>query len=85
MVNYDESTLAAGETQSDNCLENGIRALKGYEFDELDLRFYFQQCELRMQEAGIKKNYTKFQVLVAILPKRVIDQIKPLLRKKRRS
>ena len=80
-VNYDIAVLAAGETQSDNCLENGIRALRGYEFDEQDLRFYFQQCELRMQEAGIKKNYTKFQVMVAILPKRVIDQIKPLLRK----
>ena len=81
MVNYDEATLAPGERQPDNCLENGIRALKGYEFDEQDLKFYFQQCELRMQEAGVKKNYTKFQVLVAILPKKVIDQVKPLLRK----
>ena len=43
MVNYDEATLAPGERQPDNCLENGIRALKGYEFDEQDLKFYFQQ------------------------------------------
>ena len=35
-----------------------------------------------MQAVGVKKQFTKLQVLSTILPKKVTDQVKPLLRKK---
>ena len=35
-----------------------------------------------MAAVGVKKNFTKFQVLADILPHNVISQVKPLLRKK---
>ena len=34
-----------------------------------------------MSAAGVKKQFTKFQVLSTIIPKNVIDEVKPLLRK----
>ena len=46
-----------------------------------DLLFYFNQVEIKMQSCGVKKNYTKFQVLTGALPAHVIEQVKPLLRK----
>ena len=77
MTNYDEQTGndAAG-AMADAC-----RSLKGYEFAENDLEFYFNQIELQMQTNSVKKNWTKFLVLTSILPPRVRDQVKPLLSK----
>ena len=77
MVNYDSETGAdVGEA-----LQAACRSLKGYEFDQSDLDFYFNQVELQMRTNGVKKNYTKFLVLSSILPVKVRDQVKPLLRK----
>ena len=77
MTNYDEET----GVDSANALENACRALKGYEFGQLDLDFYFHQVELQLRTNGVKKSYTKFLVLTSILPSKVRDQVKPLLRK----
>ena len=32
-----------------------------------------------MAAVGVKKNWTKFQILSTIIPKKVIDEVKPLL------
>ena len=77
MMNYDESTGQDGA----NALESACRSLKGYDFDEQDLGFYFNQIELQMRQNGVKKNYTKFLVLTSIIPVKVRDQVKSLLRK----
>ena len=81
MVNYDEQVLPAGEAEDDKALDNAIRSMQRLEFDELDLPFFFQQAELKMKAAAVKAQYTKFQALTAILPKKVQDQVKSLLRK----
>ena len=78
VVNYDNQT---GEDSSENALEKACNFLKGYEFEEHDLDYYFNQIELKMKSSGVKKSYTKFQILTTILPVRVRDQVKPLLRK----
>ena len=63
-----------------NALREACRSLEKLEWDENDLPFFFNRAETRMKVAGVKKNYTKFQVLSEILPKKVQDQVKPLLR-----
>ena len=35
-----------------------------------------------MTAVGVKKNYAKFQVLSTVIPKKIIDEVKPLLRRK---
>lgn len=81
MVNYDEQVLARGEVEDDKALDNAIRAMQRLEFDEKDLQFFFQQAELKMKAAAIKAQYTKFQALTAILPRKVQEAVKSLLRK----
>ena len=80
-VNYDVDTLLEGETEADTALDNALRQLRGKEFEEDDLKFYFNQVEIKMRTAGVKKNYTKFLVLTSILPRKVTDECKALLRK----
>ena len=63
-------------------MQEAIRNVVRVEYDQTDLDFFFNQCEIKMGAAGVKKNYTKFQVLSEALPKKVIDEVKPLLRKK---
>ena len=77
MVNYDSQTGDDG----DSALEKACHNLKGYEFEQNDLHFYFNQIELRMRTSGVKKNYTKFLVLTSILPPKIRDQVKNILRK----
>ena len=48
MVNYDSKC----EDDSDGALEKACHNLKGYEFTENDLKFYFGQVELRMRQWG---------------------------------
>ena len=55
MVNYDATT---GE-DTENALEKACHMLKGYEFQQDDLDYYFNQVELKMRQVGVKKNYTK--------------------------
>ena len=75
MPNYDEQDGTDGA----NAMDNAIRALKGYEFNYQNLDFYFNQIEIKMQAAGVKKNFTKLQVLSTILPQNVINEVMPLL------
>ena len=50
-------------------------------WDFCDLAFVFGQLEIKMASSGVKKNFTKFQVLSSCLPQKVILQVKKLLRK----
>ena len=78
MTNFEDEN----GTDDDKALTNAIRELKGYEFEQNDLDFYFNQIETVMATNGVKKNYTKFQTLASIIPKQVRDEVKPLLRLK---
>ena len=66
----------------DRAMQDACRNLERFEWQPEDLPFYFNQIEAKMAAAGVKKNYTKFQVLSTILPRKVQDQVKPLLRLK---
>ena len=77
-VNYD---ALHEEGEADNAMDKAINALKNKEWGEDDLQFYFQQVEIQMKKAGVKNNFTKLQVLSTVLPKKVSDEIKSILRK----
>ena len=77
MTNYD----AEDGVDLADALHKATSNLKGFNFDMDDLSYVFNQIEIEMKASGIKKNFTKLQCLTKILPKKVIDQIKPLLRK----
>ena len=68
-------------TDDDRAMQSAVAALKGYKFDKNDLEFYFGRVEIQMKSNGVKKNFTKLEVLTTILPSEVIEEIKPLLRK----
>ena len=77
VVNFEDED---GENDQ-NAMQEACRNLQRLEFEENDLDFWFNQVEIKMSAVGVKKNYTKFQVLTTIIPKKVINQCKPLLRK----
>ena len=60
-------------------LREACRSLEKLEWMEENLAFFFNRVETRMGVAGVKKNFTKFQVLSEILPKQVQDQVMNLL------
>ena len=64
MPNYDETD----GVDTAGALETASRNLKGYSFEEEDLDFYFNQVEIKMQAAGVKKQFTKLQVLSTKIP-----------------
>ena len=68
-------------TDGADALNKAIQSLKNLAYDPQDLKFTFQQLEIKMKAAGVKKQFTKLQTLTTVLPKEVIDEIKPLLRK----
>ena len=68
-------------TDGADALNKAITALKNFSYDPNDLKFTFGQMEIKMKAAGVKKQFTKLQTLTTVLPKEVIDEIKPLLRK----
>ena len=77
-VNYD---AAHADDEEGNAMDKAMNALRGKEWGEDDLKFYFQQVEIKMKSAGVKSNFTKLQVLSTILPKKVTDEIKNILSK----
>ena len=66
----------------EKALSNALRLLTNFQFKYNDVDFYFTQIETKMQSSGVKKQFTKFQVLGAIIPEKVQDQVKAYLRKK---
>ena len=78
-------TMADFETEDGKdeakALQEALRNLQNYEWNQEDLLFYFGQIEIKMAAAGVKKQFTKFQVLSSIIPSHVINQVKKFLRK----
>ena len=68
-------------TDDDKALNNALRVLERFVFDVNDIKFTFQQIEIKMTSAGVKKNFTKFQILSSIIPKHIQDEVKSLLSK----
>ena len=66
---------------SANALQDACRTLQNYAWQPEDLLFYFGQVEIKMAAAGVKKQFTKFQVLSTIIPQNVIEEVKPFLRR----
>ena len=77
MVNYDK----ADGVDKDNAMQSATQALRNLKFDESDLDFFFNQAEIKMKSNGVQKNFTKLEVLTTILPQKVMNSIKPILRK----
>ena len=75
MVNFEDEN----GVDDDRALQEATRVLRSYEWDACDLNFYFGQVEIKMASVGVKKQFTKFQALSTILPRNVIEEIKPLL------
>ena len=67
---------------SAGALKDAIQALGKFEWDSADIDFSFNQVETKMQTSGVMKQWSKLQALVTVLPKNIIEEIKPLLRKK---
>ena len=60
-------------------LQEACGNLKLLQWDDADVKFFFQQAEIKMAAVGTKKQYTKFQVLSTIIPKKVQDEVKDIL------
>ena len=60
-------------------LREACRNVEKLEWDDNDVAFFFSKAEIKMSAVGVKKQYTKFQVLSTVLPKKVEDQLKPML------
>ena len=60
-------------------LREACRNVEKVEWDDNDVAFFFSKVEIKMSAVGVKKQYTKFQVLSTVLPKKVEDQLKSLL------
>ena len=78
MVNFEDEN---GEDAA-KALQEACANVNKDLWDPKDLHFFFNQIEIKMAAVGVKKQYTKFQVLSTVLPKKVIEQVKSLLRKK---
>ena len=63
----------------ENALEKGCRALEKLEWSYDNIPFFFNRCETRMAMHGVKKQYTKFQILSEILPSKVQEEVMPLI------
>ena len=74
---FDEENGADGA----DALNKAIQTLKNFSYDPVDLKFTFNQLEIKMKSAGVKKQFTKLQTLSTVIPKEVTDEIKTILRK----
>ena len=63
----------------DRALQEACSSLSRLQWDKDDLLFHFGQIEIKMAAVGVKKNFTKFQVLSEIAPQRIQNEVKSLL------
>ena len=69
------------EEDDDKALSSALSLIKGFEWKPNNINFYFNQLETKMTTAGVKKNWTKFQVLTTVLPSTVQDELISTLQK----
>ena len=74
-INFEDEN---GEDEA-GAMREACRAVSKLEWDMEDLKFKLQRFEIMVAAAGVKKQYTKFQVLSNILPKVIEDEVKHLL------
>ena len=83
--NNPQPTMAVFEDENgvddDKALSQALSLIKGFEWKPTNINFYFNQLETKMTTAGVKKNWTKFQVLTAVLPAQVQDELISTLQK----
>ena len=60
-------------------MQEACRNLARFAWDANDLKFTFQKMEIKMSAVGVKKQYTKFQILSTVIPKVVEDEVKGLI------
>ena len=77
MTNYDQEN----GVDNNDALAKACQLLNRYAWQPDKLNFYFNQIEIHMKASGVKKQFTKLQVLAIILPKEVLDEVTPLLSK----
>ena len=75
IVNFEDEN-AVDDAQA---LQNACRNLERFNWDPNNLKFTFQKLEIKMSAVGVKKQYTKFQVLSTVIPKEVEDEVQSLL------
>ena len=75
IVNFEDED-AVDDAQA---LQNACRNLDRFNWDPLNLKFTFQKLEIKMSAVGVKKQYTKFQVLSTVIPKEVEDEVQAIL------
>ena len=76
IVNFEDENV---DDVDANAMMNACRQLEKLTWAKDDLQFVFASFELRAAACGVKKNYTKFQVLSSILPPDVQQEVKHLL------
>ena len=77
VVNFEDENGA----DDASALQNACRNLERFTWDQNDIKFTFQKLEIKMSAVGVKKQYTKFQVLATVIPKLVEDEVKSMLTK----
>ena len=75
IVNFEDEN---GEDVA-QAMQEACRNLQRFAWDSSDLKFTFQKMEIKMSAVGVKKQYTKFQILSTIIPKVVEDEVKGLI------
>ena len=75
VVNFEDEN----GVDTDKAMQEACRNLANSKFSPNDLKFYFNQVEAKMAAVGVKKQYTKFQILATIIPPEVQDETKELL------
>ena len=66
---------------TEGAMAAAMKSLERLQWSDDDVNFYFNRAETRMKIAGVKKNYTKFQILSEIIPTKVQNAVKSILRK----
>ena len=79
MANDDVEFEDENGVDEPGALKEACRNAASVEWDDEDIRFFFNQVEIKMAAVGVKKNFTKLQVLSTVIPKRVQDEVKELL------
>ena len=77
-VDFEDENGQDGE----GALKDACRSVDKLQWDPNDIKFFFQKFEIKVAAAGVKKQYTKFQVLIDCLPNNVQDEVKTMLTKK---
>ena len=75
MVNFEDED----GVDSPRALQDACQNLSKLEWSDTEVRYFFKQAETRMAAVGVKKNYTKFQAISMILPKKVSEEVKHML------